>query len=33
MPDGPAWLDEPKWDGFRALVFKTGDDLYIQSRT
>src|SRR5262245_56487131 len=25
-------LYEPKWDGFRALVFKDGDDIYIQSR-
>ena len=23
---------EPKWDGFRALVFRGGDDVYIQSR-
>lgn len=30
-PEGP-WLFEPKWDGFRALVFKDGDDIYIQSR-
>jgi ATP-dependent DNA ligase len=32
VPDGPGWLYEPKWDGFRALVFKDGDELYIQSR-
>lgn len=32
IPDGDGWLFEPKWDGFRALVFKSGDDLYIQSR-
>jgi ATP-dependent DNA ligase len=33
LPDGPGWLYEPKWDGFRALVFRgAGDDLYIQSR-
>src|SRR4029079_9717235 len=25
-------LYEPKWDGFRALVFKSDDDLFIQSR-
>jgi ATP-dependent DNA ligase len=25
-------LYEPKWDGFRALVFKDGDEVYIQSR-
>jgi ATP-dependent DNA ligase len=32
IPDGDAWLYEPKWDGFRALVFKAGDQVYIQSR-
>jgi ATP-dependent DNA ligase len=32
IPEGEAWMFEPKWDGFRALVFKSGDDVYIQSR-
>ena len=32
IPEGDSWLYEPKWDGFRALVFKDGDELYIQSR-
>jgi ATP-dependent DNA ligase len=32
IPEGEGWLFEPKWDGFRALVFKSGDDVYIQSR-
>ena len=34
MPSGApgAWLYEPKWDGFRAIVFRDGDALYIQSR-
>ncbi len=32
MPSGDNWLYEPKWDGFRALIFRDGDDLYIQSR-
>src|SRR5690242_3243618 len=32
LPDGEGWLFEPKWDGFRALVFKDGDETYIQSR-
>src|SRR3954470_15346174 len=32
IPDGDNWLYEPKWDGFRAVVFKSGDELYIQSR-
>jgi ATP-dependent DNA ligase len=30
--DGGGWLFEPKWDGFRALVFRDGDDLHLQSR-
>jgi ATP-dependent DNA ligase len=32
MPDGDAWIFEPKWDGFRALVFRDGDEFEIQSR-
>jgi ATP-dependent DNA ligase len=32
IPEGDGWLFEPKWDGFRALVFKSGDEVYIQSR-
>jgi ATP-dependent DNA ligase len=32
LPEGDGLLYEPKWDGFRALVFKGGDDVYIQSR-
>ena len=32
IPDGNQWIYEPKWDGFRALVFKSGSDIYIQSR-
>ncbi len=32
LPEGDDWIFEPKWDGFRALVFKSGDDLYLQSR-
>jgi ATP-dependent DNA ligase len=31
LPEG-AFLYEPKWDGFRALVFRGPDDVYIQSR-
>lgn len=30
--DAEAWIFEPKWDGFRALIFREGDDLLIQSR-
>ena len=32
LPAGDGWLFEPKWDGFRAIVFRDGDRVYIQSR-
>jgi ATP-dependent DNA ligase len=32
IPAGDGFLFEPKWDGFRAIVFRTKDDVYIQSR-
>src|SRR6476661_8266026 len=32
LPPGAGWLFEPKWDGFRTLVFRDGDELFIQSR-
>ena len=32
LPAGDEWSFEPKWDGFRAIVFRDGDDLKIQSR-
>ena len=32
FPEDGGWLFEPKWDGFRAIVFRDGDDTYIQSR-
>ncbi len=33
QPDGaPVWSYEPKWDGFRALVFRDGDEVAISSR-
>jgi len=32
LPTGDGWLFEPKWDGFRALVFRDRDRFYIQSR-
>ena len=32
IPDTPGLLFEPKWDGFRSIVFRGADDLYIQSR-
>jgi ATP-dependent DNA ligase len=32
LPTDDGWLFEPKWDGFRALVFRDGDAVYTQSR-
>jgi ATP-dependent DNA ligase len=32
MPDGDRWIFEPKWDGFRAIVFRCDDATYVQSR-
>ena len=32
LPQGDGWLYEPKWDGFRAIVFRDGDEVYLQSR-
>src|SRR6202008_491761 len=32
LPEGEGWIFEPKWDGFRALVFRDGDEILIQSR-
>src|SRR5258705_6328332 len=32
LPDGDGWLFEPKWDGFRVLIFRDGDEIYLQSR-
>ena len=32
IPNGAGWIYEPKWDGFRALVFRDGPEVYVQSR-
>src|SRR3954462_10325783 len=32
LPPGEGWIFEPKWDGFRALIFRDGDEILIQSR-
>src|SRR6267142_270142 len=32
LPEGEGWLYEPKWDGFRALAFRDGPEVYLQSR-
>ena len=32
IPAGDGWLFEPKWDGFRCVVFRDGGELLLQSR-
>ena len=32
IPGGDSWIFEPKWDGFRAIVFRDEDEILIQSR-
>ena len=32
IPTGDGWHYEPKWDGFRSIVFRGNDGLFIQSR-
>jgi ATP-dependent DNA ligase len=32
LPAGDDWCYEPKWDGFRTIVFRDGDDVHLQSR-
>jgi ATP-dependent DNA ligase len=31
-PEGKQWQYEPKWDGFRCIVFRDGDDVELQSK-
>ncbi|HEV2275353.1 MAG TPA: ATP-dependent DNA ligase [Acidobacteriaceae bacterium] len=32
IPEGGDWVFEPKWDGFRTILFRDGDEILIQSR-
>ena len=32
LPTAGDWIFEPKWDGFRALIFRDGEEVFIQSR-
>ena len=32
IPEGEGWVFEPKWDGFRTIVFRHGDEVLLQSR-
>jgi hypothetical protein len=33
FPVGQNWMYEPKWDGFRCLVFRDEENIFLQSRT
>jgi ATP-dependent DNA ligase len=33
IPQGPYWQYEPKWDGFRCLVFRDGETVELQSKS
>lgn len=33
VPTGEGWQYEPKWDGFRCLAFRDGDEVYLQSKS
>ena len=32
LPSAGKWIFEPKWDGFRTLIFRDGDEVLLQSR-
>ena len=32
IPEGDQWQYEPKWDGFRCVVFRDGDNIELQSK-
>jgi ATP-dependent DNA ligase len=32
IPTGDEWVYEPKWDGFRCLAFRDGDEIALQSK-
>jgi hypothetical protein len=33
FPIGKGWIYEPKWDGFRCLIFRDEENIFLQSRT
>jgi ATP-dependent DNA ligase len=33
LPEGDGWLFEPKWDGFRCVAFRDGDEVELWSRS
>src|ERR1700684_1001708 len=32
IPDGPGWQYEPKWDGFRCIAHRDGDEVSLTSK-
>ena len=32
LPVGDTWAYEPKWDGFRCIAFRSGDEVHLGSR-
>src|SRR5467141_1454385 len=32
IPTGDGWQYEPKWDGFRCIAFRDGEQIYLQSK-
>ena len=33
IPTGDGWMYEPKWDGFRCLAFRDGDEVELRSKS
>src|SRR3954469_7387476 len=33
IPEGPVWQYEPKWDGFRCLIFRDQEEVQLQSKS
>jgi ATP-dependent DNA ligase len=33
IPEGTQWVYEPKWDGFRCVAFRDGDDVELESKS
>src|SRR5947209_16457225 len=33
IPRGAEWAYEPKWDGFRCLAFRDGDEIHLESKS
>jgi ATP-dependent DNA ligase len=33
LPDGPGWQFEPKWDGFRCLAYKAGNEVELRAKS